>query len=269
MTSYKGFTLIELVIVIVITGIIAVALSVFMRAPIQSYFDTTRRADLADQADNALRRIGRDLRLALPNSVRVATSGTSTSVEFLITRSAGRYRSELTSTGTGDILDFSSGTDNSFDVIGSSVQVTSGDQVVVYNLGIAGASAYETGTVRRSFSGTAGTLSNIVYSATGNPFPFASPDNRFFVIASSPVSYNCNLTTGLLTRHSGYTISNAQSVPATASGDIIASGVSNCSFTYDTSVNAQRIGLVTLVLTLSQSGESVRLYHAIHVSNSP
>jgi MSHA biogenesis protein MshO len=269
MKSFKGFTLIEFVIVIVITGVIAAAISVFMRVPIQSYFDTTRRAEMADQADNALRRIGRDLRLALPNSVRIATSGTSTSVEFLITRSGGRYRSELTSTGTGDILNFSSNTDNSFDVLGSPVQVASGDQVVIYNLGISGADAYETGTVRRAFSGTPGTLNNISFTSTGSPFPFSSPDNRFFIIAGAPVSYNCNLTTGLLTRHSGYAISGTQSVPPITNGDIIASGVSGCAFTYASSMISQRVGVVTLVLTISKSGESVRLYHAIHVSNVP
>jgi MSHA biogenesis protein MshO len=269
MTFRKGFTLIEFVIVIVITGVMAAAIAVFMRAPVQSYFDTTRRADLADQADNALRRIGRDLRLALPNSVRVMTSGTNISVEFLITRSGGRYRSELTGTGTGNILDFSSGTDNSFDVLGPAVQVVAGDQIVIYNLGIDGADAYETSTVRRAFSGAAGNLSNISFTSTGSPFPFSSPDNRFFIIAGSPVSYNCNLTTGLLTRHSGYAISTTQLAPATASGDTIASGATACTFTYDSSLISQRVGLVTLILTLSQSGENVRLYHAIHVNNAP
>lgn len=264
-----GFTLIEFVIVIVITGVIASAVAVFMRAPVQSYFDTTRRADLADQADNAMRRIGRDLRLALPNSVRVMTSGTNTSVEFLITRFGGRYRSELTGSGTGDILDFSNNADNSFDVLGPAVQLAVGDQIVIYNLGIDGADAYETGTVRRAFSGTAGNLNNISFTTTGSAFPFSSPDNRFFVIAGSPVSYNCNLTNGLLTRHSGYVISTTQSAPATASGVTIASGVTSCTFTYDTSLISQRIGLVTLVLTLTQGGESIRLYHAIHVNNTP
>jgi hypothetical protein len=34
-----------------------------------------RRAELTDQADVALRRITRDIRLALPNSLRVTTTG--------------------------------------------------------------------------------------------------------------------------------------------------------------------------------------------------
>src|SRR5688572_4675890 len=110
----RGFTLLELIIVIVITGIIAAAVAVFMRMLIQSYFDTTRRAELTDRADTALRRMGRDIHLALPNSVRIAASGSNTAIEFLLTRSGGRYRASVTSTGTGDILDFNSGTDSSF-----------------------------------------------------------------------------------------------------------------------------------------------------------
>jgi len=264
----RGFTLIELTIVIVITGIIAAAVAVFMRAPVQAYFDTTRRAEMADRTDNALRRIGRDLRLALPNSVRVGTSGTNTAVEFLISRSGGRYRESVTSTGTGDILDFSSGTDNSFDVLGPTVQVASGDQIVVYNLGISGADAYS-GDTRRAYSGAGGTLSNIPYTSTGTPFPFASPDNRFYVISGSPVAYNCNLATGRVTRHTGYAISATQTVPPSVSGDLIAENVTACTFTYDSSVSARRVGLVTMTLTMTQSGEAVNVYHAIHVNNVP
>ncbi|TAN77825.1 MAG: type II secretion system protein, partial [Gallionella sp.] len=66
-----------MVMVIVITGIIGSMVAVFIKAPVQQYFDVARRADMTDTADTALRRITRDLRLALPNSVRVtgAVSG--------------------------------------------------------------------------------------------------------------------------------------------------------------------------------------------------
>jgi MSHA biogenesis protein MshO len=264
----RGFTLIEMMIVIVISGIIAAAVAVFMRAPVQSYFDTTRRAEVTDRTDTVLRRIGRDLRLALPNSVRVATVGANTAIEFLVTRSGGRYRASLTSAGTGDMLDFSSGADNSFDVLGPAVQVALGDQIVIYNLGIPGADAYA-GDTRRAYPGAGGALANIPYTATGTPFPFSSPDNRFHVIAGSPVAYNCNLATGQLTRHAGYAIAAAQSVPPPVAGDLIAENVTACAFTYDPLAIAQRAGLVTMTLTMTRSGEAVTLYQTVHVNNVP
>jgi MSHA biogenesis protein MshO len=69
-----GFTLIEAIIAIVITGILGSVVAVFINRPIQGYFDSVRRAELTDQADVALRRISRDIRLALPNSLRVIRS---------------------------------------------------------------------------------------------------------------------------------------------------------------------------------------------------
>jgi MSHA biogenesis protein MshO len=82
-----GFTLIEAIMVIVITGILAGVVAVFITRPVQGYVDSVRRAELTDVADVALRRIGRDVRLALPNSLRV--SGNSC-IEFIMTKGGGR-----------------------------------------------------------------------------------------------------------------------------------------------------------------------------------
>ena len=101
----RGFTLIEMSIVIVLTSIIASAVAVFIRLPVQGYVDTARRAEMSDEADTALRRLGRDLRLALPNSVRVTDSGAT--IEILLTKIGGRYRIESEGTATADALNFS------------------------------------------------------------------------------------------------------------------------------------------------------------------
>src|SRR5689334_13950131 len=88
----RGFTLTEAIMVIVTTGILATMVAVFIQRPIQGFFDTARRAALVDAADTVLRRISRDVREALPNSVRV-TGGTA--LEFLHMRAAGRYREQV------------------------------------------------------------------------------------------------------------------------------------------------------------------------------
>src|SRR5712692_3016913 len=89
----RGFTLIEMVIAIVLVSII-VATTIFFVYPVRQAADLSTRAELTDIADNALQRIGREVRLALPNSVRVTTSGSSAFLEFLPVRTAGRYRAD-------------------------------------------------------------------------------------------------------------------------------------------------------------------------------
>ena len=57
----RAFTLVELVIVLAVTGAMVAAVALFLRWPFQAYLDTARRAEISDIADTALRRIGRDL----------------------------------------------------------------------------------------------------------------------------------------------------------------------------------------------------------------
>lgn len=263
----KGFTLIEMVMVISITGIIGGMVMVFMRAPVQGYTDSVRRAELTDIADTAMRRMTRDFRQALPNSLRVsgACSGNSACfVEFLLVSGGGRYRSA----GPGDVLDFSVA-DNSFEVIGPVTNFASGDSIVIYNLGIAGADAYANDN-RANYVGLTGSRVSI----SPKQFPFESPGNRFQVV-STPVTYLCDPAAGTLRRYWGYTIQGAQPNVAaaaplsTAANALLATNVSSCAFTYDTSVAIQRAGLLTLQLTVTESNESVNLYNAVHVSNIP
>lgn len=252
----RGFTLLEAIIVIVLTGILAAAVAVFLRAPVQGYLDVARRAELTDIADTALRRIGRELRLALPNGIRV-TAG-NTAIEFIPIKSAGRYREA----GPGDILDFSSSTDTSFDVIGPGVDVASGDQVVVYNLGITGSDAYA-GTSRRAAASPFGAaLAIVTFAPAGAAFPFASPARRFQVV-STPASYIC--AGGLLTRYSNYSYGAA---PTTGASGVLASHVSSCTFTYAAGVTAQT-GLATLQLAITKDNETVNLVQQVQVSNVP
>ena len=264
----QGFTLTEAVLVIVITGILASTVAIFIQKPVQAFFDTARRAALVDAADTALRRISRDLRDALPNSVRVS----GTAVEFLHVRSAGRYRQELPYGGaSGDLLDFSAA-DTSFDVLGPTVDVESGDSIVVYNLGLPSvATAYDAPTLSTSTRRTAvapfgTTLSNVTMTST-LAFPGSSPAKRFQVV-DMPVSYVCSGTQ--MRRYAGYAITSSQSVPPAGSGDLIADKIATggCTFTYAAGAS-QREALVTIRLNLTDGVESVGLLYQVHVNNVP
>jgi len=114
----KGVTLIELVVTIVILGILGGIAAMILVPAFDAYFASQRRAEMADLADTALRRMTRDIRLALPNSPRV--DATNRFLEVLMTKNGGRYRSLNDSlVGTSeDPLDFSTA-DSVFETLGT------------------------------------------------------------------------------------------------------------------------------------------------------
>ncbi len=115
-----GFTLIELIVVIAITGILAVGAVQFIRNPLQMYLDIETRAALTDLADSSLRKIAREIEKSLPNSVRVTSNGADSMIEIIPILNAGRYRASVgtnTDRFTDDALNFSA-SGGTFDVLG-------------------------------------------------------------------------------------------------------------------------------------------------------
>lgn len=284
----RGVTLIEMVVAIVLVAIVAGA-TLYFALPVRQAADLAIRAELTDAADNALQRMARDLRLALPNSVRLA--GGNQFVEFLAVHTAGRYRADGYGTGSpvgatcdgvssdSDQLAFDVA-DDCFKPIGTvPATITSAHRLVLNNYGpnFAGQNAYEDVTApdrnwrQVNATATSGTNERVKFDAgTFKRQLHDSPGRRFFII-SGPVTYAC--TGGELRRYSGYTIASTQPVSGMGAGNVIAKNVSACAFEYEDDV-APQIGLLTVTLTLSKAisgggAETVRLFHAIHVRNVP
>ena len=116
-TPENGFTLIELVMVIVLIGALASVSSLFIAQPLEGFIDVNRRVALVDIAQTAIQRMTREMRDALPNSVRLANNGTRYAIEFLSTSSGGRYRALPASIGISAPLDFTVNS-GSFDILG-------------------------------------------------------------------------------------------------------------------------------------------------------
>jgi len=259
----RGFTLIEAVMTIAITGVVIAVVSVFIVPATTAYFDSAARARLTDQADVALRRIARDLAAALPNSARVTSNGRG--LELIPVSAAARYAVE-----SGDPLQFGTA-DPSFSIIGPPLRLRrASQQLAWYNLGAgtSDADAYTLANVRAATS-AAGNATTVSMTNAGLPNALQAPPYRVYAI-EPPVSYRCDLAAGTLVRHTGYGFLATQPDPPTGgSAAVLARDVSACSFGYDAATVSARYGLVTLRLTLQSRGESVSLYQTVHVDNLP
>ena len=278
-----GFTLVEAIVAIVITGILAGIVAVFIAKPVEGYADSVRRAELTDVADVALRRMARDVRLALPNSLRTVANG----FEFVMTKSGGRYRVESDGSSCGNFLystdvDCTPGVETAseldFDVLGPMPAITGGDRIVVYNLGAgyAPADAYAGGNVATVAGAVAITANPVPLVA--NPFPtqsppLPSPASRFQVVGATDLVVRYTCSGGVLTRFAGCSLATPSVCGGTGAllaGSATAEPKATCTIDY-TSAATGRSGLLQVRLTLTDtpSGESATLVQQIHVDNAP
>jgi MSHA biogenesis protein MshO len=295
MRPERGVTLIELVLAMVIVGIVVAAV-VFFLSPLRQSTDLALRAELTDIAANALQRIGRDVKLALPNSVRIDSTTVPGSVflEFIAVRTAGRYRSDgggptiagnCPTDGSGvpdsDQLVFDAA-DTCFTTMGklSGTVIAGSDQLVLNNYGFADQNAYQTAPILNRVTIASVDTSHAdrdrveFGSTTFQRALHDSPGKRFFVI-SGPVTYRCNMTAGTITRHDGYGLQLTPQPTAFGASALIAEHVlagTGCSFDY-ANVGSQ-LALLTIRITLQRqlfggANETVSLYHAVHVNNTP
>ena len=276
MKKVQGFTLVELIMVIVITGIIAASVSVFFKPAVDSYFDTRRRAELTDMADTAVRRIGREVRRAVPNSVVVSPD--SKCLQFIPSKTGGLYRQAVDPDNLGSKPLDTTGPDSSFDVLSElSDAPVAGDFVVIGNQNTGDVYAWPV-------SPTRGTVLNwVVPPAPGGAtvgvgrltldaptqFPSGYDGGRFFVVDRNEprVFYICS---GAQLLRATKTL--AQDATCPVAGEPIAQRVDpvGCSFTYDPNQGAtQQAGFVWMNIQLLDSEERVSLSYGVHVSNVP
>ncbi len=294
-TTYgsPGFSLVELIVVIVITGALAGITTGLISKPLEGYRDTARRATLVDLAESTTRRLARDTRRALPNTVRIAGAGTV--VEFLHTLDGGRYRAEggtnpgppsQDHSAASDWLSFSG--DTQFNALGRlngdnftyGVALPAGTRVAIYPVTTTIYTDAENSTNPGLITPEATTLTitddtdedQLTLSASYR-FLLESPQKRFYLV-DSPVTYLCDLGANTLTRYWGYSIVGTQPTnPAAAplnggSSALVANNVTACAFTCQAGTS-QRAGLMSISLTVAQGGEQVTLLRQVHVENVP
>ena len=283
-TSHAGFSLIELIVVIVLLGVLAGGAGLLIVNPIEAYDAQVRRQQLVDQGEMALRQIARDLRRALPNSVRIVPAGAGFALEMVNIVDGARYRDEYGGIYVADpdfVLDFTAA-DAVFNLLGglsNPAEFAAGNRLVIYNTST-NIYAEAVDVDKQGIITDAGTsLAFITLNPGPNqedqislstPFEFTqqSPGQRAFLVDGA-ISYICNPATGSILRYSGYGFDNPQQIPpAGAVSDTLVSQVISCNAGY-TAGTAQRGGIISLDITLGDSGENINLLHQVHVVNVP
>jgi MSHA biogenesis protein MshO len=294
-SKQMGFSLLELILVIVLLGILASGAGLLITTPIKAYNDQLRRTQLVDMAEMSLRQIARDIRGALPNSIRINPNMETgvTALEMVNIVAGARYRDEAggsddaTFTEPLHTLDFNQA-DTDFNFLGTLVYgvttIPTGQRLVIYST--APINFYAAASSNDNFGIVTPANSTLTLSQIGleqhlkiDPafeFTDPSPGQRSF-LTDGAVSYICDpLGQAKMTRYTDYEFQVDQpttnialsDLPGVQQGDVVAQ-LTACSINYDAGT-AQRGGIVTLSITLSDdTGEGVTLLHQVHVVNVP
>jgi MSHA biogenesis protein MshO len=91
MRSIRGFTLIELIIVIILLAVVAGFSFQFVGIGAQMFTTGAERLQTIEKSRFAAERVTRELRNAVPNSIRIRSSGGVQCLEFTPVRAVGTY----------------------------------------------------------------------------------------------------------------------------------------------------------------------------------
>ncbi len=262
----SGFSLLELIIVIVLIGIMAVSLGNLTTSTVYSYVDAKDRNRLSQSAKWLSEKISREVREALPQSVRAGSNGNFHCLEFLPINNSSSY------------LNFpASGSVTSFNAVGYNLLNSNATLIAIMPI--------DANSVYNS-SGTLGIVNNI-QTFVGDPnqvvitlnaattFSQRSPQQRFYLL-NNPVSYCLNNNSGQMFRYDNYNLNPSQQFPPSG-GDLIGENLSATSTVFNYSSNTlSRSGLLQINLhtqnrsrSLTGNQESFDVFHEVHIRNVP
>lgn len=292
-TLQRGFTLVELIVVMVVTGILAGILVTFFSPAVNNYFAGSRRAMLTDAADGVMRRMSRDIRVSVPNSVDIRTSAQGPCIGMLPASAGARFRTDRDVTWDNAHAAASDQSKpvtpgmavDTFDAT-SAVSGSQNDWILIGNQSYADVyAAANHGRIKADLvpppDPRLGNKRVTLQSAM--PIPAGYDGSRFFVVPNGQqvVAYICSGGgvdgngdgRGTLYRVRGHPISAdplACPVAAPATTPVLATHVSACTIRFTPNPGATQLsGLVEVDLTLTQANENVRLNFGVAVENVP
>ena len=261
--NQSGFTLVEMIVVIVVLGLISAGTAIYIVRSMEAYSDTVRRDQLTSTARIAVEKITRELRNALPNSIRINNSAGTHCIEFLPIQTGSTYASAPI---TAANVSFNSVAFDTPDTPAYVALYPSSTQLL-YNKN-------NPGPLADYNAGSSDPANGVVYLGASHRFSLGSPRQRFYV-TGAPVSY-CLEPDGDLLRYQGYSINSAQPTPPpAANGALVADklqlsdgGNAVIPFRYDNG-SLQRNAVITLDFRVMDEGEWVRLLHEVQIRNVP
>lgn len=272
--STLGFTLVEMVTVILILGILVVGVSSFIIFGTRIFVESSSVDQVLSQSRFAVERVTRELRSALPNSLRVNTDSlTYQCIEFVPIEASTTYLTmpivPAAAASTGIVI---------LDNTASAIRVN--QFAWIYPL--IDADVYSSARQKRAQVKTPPlTLANQVTLTFTAPTRFAeaSPRQRIY-FGSSPVSYcfekGANGNDLQIVRYAGYNFNTVQPNPATmGTGVLMAQSVAN---RLDNSNDLPLIltpsslvnnAMVHLQPRFNVNGETFQYRHQVQVINVP
>lgn len=272
----KGFTLMELVLVIIILGIMATGISGFISLSTQTYINATNRDGLISNARFVIERLNRELRNAVPNSIRIGQSldNKTQCIEFVPIKASTVYI-DIPVAPEPAINDVSA---IPFEKHGAPYECKSvdgcTDLLIVYPLNDDEIYADHTDNVGKVFA-----INDVDKSSTnwqiqlfylsGIHFSEDSPTNRLY-IADLQVKY-CVFSSRIM-RYSN-SIGGSLTVPggsrATLMAEHIIADISgHLPFTYDPGT-LTRNAVVQIHLNFTRNDENYVFDHEVHMNNVP
>jgi MSHA biogenesis protein MshO len=284
----NGFTLVELVVVIVVTGIIAGIFAMQFGPAVQNYLAVGRRANLTHLADTALRRMVTEIHTAVPNSLRLLppqTADGASCLELVPSSDGGRFRTaadtqwnQANPANPSMWIDLTVPTP-SFDVLTPfNTTPVKGDWVVIGNQNTADVyTGVSRGQVESVTTPPASLGKFRIALQTAKQFPYGYEGGRFYIVPNAlrAVTYMCGAKepdgSRALTRVVNYGFNQVQSCPvAGGQSATVTTKVESCNFVYDPSQGATaQSGFAQLQLKLTDKGESVTLTVGSQVENMP